>query len=118
MYQIVTVDKVEASVDFDAPLFLDTESVELYGKTRLVQIYQEAWDHVLMVEHPSEVWIQDLMSRGESVFHNAHYDITTMQQNAGNRFIPERFVDTFLAARLAFPRADGYTLDEVMTHVS
>lgn len=117
MYQIVTVDKVEASVDFNAPLFLDTESTELYGKTRLVQIYQEAWDHVLMVEHPSEAWIQDLMARGESVFHNAHYDITAMQQNVGNRFIPERFADTFLAARLAFPRAAGYTLDEVMEHV-
>lgn len=115
MYQLVLQEVAEASIDFDAPLFIDTESVELYGKTRLVQLYQEGWNFVRMVEWPDEKWIQHLMRK--CVFHNAHYDITAMQQNAGNRYIPAEFYDTFLAARLAFPRLGEYTLDAVMTQV-
>ena len=115
MYKLVSQAEAEASLDKEALLYIDTEAVALYGKTRLVQLYQEGWDFVRMVEWPEETWIQRIMQN--AVLHNAHYDITAMQQNANNRFIPEVFYDTFLAGRLAFPRLQEYTLDAVMTHV-
>ena len=117
MYKIVTTVQLMEALQEGAPLFYDTESTELYGKTRLAQFYQESWDHVLLVERPDEVWLQSVLEKYSAVMHNAHYDITAAQQQANNRYIPPEFYDTFLAARLQFPRLGEYTLDAVMTEV-
>ena len=117
MYKIVTTVQLMEALQEGAPLFYDTEATELYGKTRLAQFYQESWDHVLLVERPDEVWLQSVLEKYPAVMHNAHYDITAAQQQANNRYIPPEFYDTFLAARLQFPRLGEYTLDAVMTEV-
>lgn len=117
MYQFVTPVELMEAIDKGAPLYYDTESTGLYEKTRLAQFYQEGWDFVCLVEWPDEEWLQSVLDVCESVMHNAHYDVTAAQQQAGNRYIPPLFHDTFLAARLAFPRLGEYTLDAVMAHV-
>ena len=117
MYQFVSTVELMEALDKVAPLYYDTESTGLYEKTRLAQFYQEGWDFVRLVEWPDEEWLQSVLDVSESVMHNAHYDVTAAQQQAGNRYIPPLFHDTFLAARLAFPRLGEYTLDAVMAHV-
>lgn len=104
-------------LDKSKPVFFDTESVQLYGKTRLAQIYQEGWPKAELIEWPDEAALQQDLAPYHIVMHNAHYDTTALQQNAENRFIFPNMDDTFLLARLAFPRAEGYALDDVMTLV-
>lgn len=117
MFEVTTLGAVVNSIDYTAPLAFDTESTGLYEKTRLAQFYQKGWDKVKLVEWPDELLLQQVLSKCFSVLHNAHYDFTALQQNAGNRWVPERFADTFLLARLHFPREEGFTLDDVMTYV-
>lgn len=101
----------------DLPVFFDTESICLYGKTRLAQIYQVGMEKAALLEFPDEAALQTFLNDYHIVMHNAHYDITSLQTHANNRFVFDNFDDTFLLARLAFPRLEAYSLDAVMTHV-
>jgi twinkle protein len=112
IYKIVKLSDV--TVDSNLPLFADTETCGLYGKVRLLQLYQEGWEHVQLVEWPNHLALVHFISSHYTVWHNAHYDITVTQQQSGVRFVPERFDDTFLAARLAQPQYDKYSLDAVI----
>ena len=117
MYNIVTFEEMCARVEPSKPLAFDTESTGLYEKTRLAQFYQAGWDKVLLVERPDEVQLQLFLDNCWVVMHNAHYDITAMQQNCCNRWIPKKFDDTFLLARLHYPREEAFNLEAVMTYV-
>ena len=117
MYRLVSLAEAEKELDTELPLFADSETIGLYGEIRLLQLYQVGQPVVLIVERPNPQLVQYFLSKFTSVWHNAHYDITTTQQQAHNRWIPEQFHDTFLLARLALPRLGEYTLDAVMTAV-
>lgn len=114
-YELTTL--LDIVVDAELPLFCDTETEGFYGKIRLFQCYQKGWDAVLMVERPNALHLAGFLASKHSVWHNSHYDITTIQQQTGSRFVPTRFNDTFLASRLAQPEFDTYSLDAVMTRV-
>lgn len=107
----------DITVDSNLPLFCDTETCGLYGKIRLFQLYQEGWPDVLLVEWPNAVQLAAFLAQYYTGWHNAHYDITTIQQQTGTRFVPDEFDDTFLLARLALPQYETYSLDDVMTYV-
>lgn len=107
----------ELNLDPTLPLAVDTETIELYGATRCVQLFQRGMPQAAVVEWPGDVELQQFLDNYHCILHNSHYDITVMQQNAGNRFVPKNFDDTFLLARLAFPRLEEYNLQAVMTHV-
>lgn len=104
-------------IDFNLPLFCDTETCGLYGKVRLFQCNQSGWDQVHLVEWPNPLELAAVLMKSYTVWHNAHYDITTVQQQTGTRFVPERFDDTFLLSRLAQPQYETYSLDEVLMRV-
>jgi len=109
------VDAFE-NVNKDEPLFLDTETCGLYGKVRLLQMYQPHLPHVVLVEWPSLFEMMAILQSYNNVYHNAHYDITTIQQNSGTRNIPDLVNDTLFLARLAFPAEEAFSLDAVMTY--
>lgn len=103
-------------IDKTKPIAVDTETLGFYQKVRLVQLYQSDWDKVKVVSYPNELALQTVLAGVKQIYHNAHYDITTIQQT-NTRWIPDDFEDTFLLARIALPKLGEYSLDVVMTSV-
>lgn len=113
-YKIV---KELPETDVTKPLFADTETCGLYGKIRLLQLYQEGWPEVIMVEWPEPMLVAKFINENHTIWHNAHYDITVVQTALGRvNWVPNKFHDTFLLARLHFPYEEKFSLDEVMTY--
>lgn len=100
--------------DSSATLFVDTETVKLYGTTRLVQFYQAGWDSVVIVEWPNNFELICTLANYHTVYHNAHYDLTTFQQNSSYHVAPDNFDCTFLLSRLAYSDQEKFSLDDVM----
>lgn len=118
MYKILTLAELDKLTDKTKPVFSDTETCGLYGKIRLYQAMQEGWEEAVMVEWPCPMSLYLYLNSVHSVWHNAHYDITALQQNCGkNPIIPNEFDCTFLLSRLAFPTLDGYTLADIIMAV-
>jgi len=115
IYKIVKLEDI--IVDESLPLFCDTETIGLYGKVRLLQLNQKGWPQVLLVEWPNIIQLAAFMIKHHTIWHNAHYDITTVQQQSNTRFVPAKFDDTFLAARIAKPYWTEFTLDATITSI-
>lgn len=112
-----TLEDAELVLRKSEPLFADTETDGFYGAVVLVQLYQPHLDHVIIVENPSEFMLSLFTDKFITVWHNAHYDLTTLQQQTSTRFIPKVFHDTFYLGRLAFPHKEKFSLDEIFTYV-
>ena len=118
MYKITTLKEVKSLVDKTKPLFCDTETCGFYNKIRLIQFNQEGWEEVLLVEWPNAYELAVLVGvEYHTVWHNAHYDVTTIQQQTNSSFIPLKLDDTFLLSRLAQPEYLTYSLDDVTARV-
>lgn len=115
MFKLVTDSELLANIDPTKPLFADTETDGFYGKIMLVQCMQEGWDTVLMVRKPEDITMLTLM-KNHFVMHNAHYDISTVQQVITKRFVPKHFDDTLLLARIRWPEKQTFTLDDVLLY--
>lgn len=115
-YSLKSMADAVALIDKDKPVFADTETKGLYGEVRLLQLMQAGWDEVILVENPPAFELVHFMKNYHTVWHNAHYDITTVQQNTG-KFVPDNFDDTFLLARLHFCDKEKFSLDEVLAYV-
>lgn len=115
-YKLVDLATVISAVDKEQELFVDTETINLYGTVRLAQFFQVGWPEVLMVEYPEIYSLTAFLGTTKNVAHNIHYEVTVCQQNTETRFIPDRMHDTFLLARLAYPQKEKFSLDEVMEY--
>jgi DNA polymerase I-like protein with 3'-5' exonuclease and polymerase domains len=111
IYRIVTMQELIEATNFKHKVACDSETKGLYGKIRLLQVYQRDWDQVLIVENPNHLEVVSYMSKIHSIWHNAHYDFTT----TAPRWSPDKFSDTFLLARIADPAHQEYSLDACMT---
>ena len=98
-------------------LFLDTETTwspgntdnsksnggGLYGDVRLIQLYQEGWDEALLIDcyfiHLEDVL--DMIEGFNQVWHNASYDLHTINLVTDKPYIPEKFDDTLYLSRLS-----------------
>lgn len=118
-YKIVEMQELLENVNSQLPLMFDTETLTLYGKIRLAQFYQDGWDRPLLVEYPNPFELVALLSnQHEVVMHNAHYDITTIQEQLGKQvWLPNSFNCTFLLARLHFFLKQEFSLDKVCSYV-
>ena len=97
-------------IDESKELFADTETAGLYGKVVLVQFMQAGWPKAKLVRNPNATELAFLIAKHHTVWHNMHYDLTTVSAHSA-LCIPARVDDTFLAARLAQPQYDEYSLD-------
>lgn len=113
IYRKATMQELNEVTDFKLKVACDTETVGLYGRIRTLQVYQRDWDQVLVVENPNHLEVVAYLSKVHSIWHNAHYDFTTIAP----RWFPEKFSDTFLLARLADPAHQEYSLDACMMRV-
>lgn len=115
-FKVVLKDLTLPGFNRDEDLFVDTETVGLYGKIRLAQFYQRGMAEVLIVEWPDPYQLAATLDQFNNVAHNIHYEITVVQQNSVTRWCPERMEDTFLLARLAMPQREKFSLDDVMDY--
>lgn len=117
-YKKITLAELAVILDYSAPLGFDTETIGFYGKIRLASFYQKGWDVPVIVEWPNPFELAAMLTKAHCVMHNAAYDISTVQDQMGKvLWMPERFDDTFFAARLHFYRNDGFGLDKVVGYV-
>ena len=98
-------------------IYTDTETVGLYGKVRLLQVYADGFNEVHLVEWPEAFETMVFLGKYHTVWHNAHYDITVCQKNSGTRWIPERFDDTLLLSRLEHYDSLEFSADVIMKRV-
>tara|TARA_R110000824_G_C15233132_1_gene679116 strand:- start:30774 stop:32492 length:1719 start_codon:yes stop_codon:yes gene_type:complete len=115
-YRILKLVDAMAELDSSQPVFADLETCGLYGKPRMLQVYQPHLDAVILVEWPNVFELMLELGKFNTVWHNSHYDVTTMQQTSCTRWVPAEFEDTFYLARLAFPEKEKFSLDEVFTY--
>ncbi len=116
-YHKATLEEANEVINEQLPVFLDTETCGFYGKVRLLQIMQEDWDSVIIVEWPDPMLLANSINWWHSVWHNAHYDVTTIQQQTETRWVPSRFDCSFLLARLAYPHKEKFDLDNTLKYV-
>jgi len=115
MYRLLrTSDSLsEIEINPHLPVFCDTETMEdegyssggLYGKIRLFQLYQEDWDMAIIIDCmyvPLEN-VLDLVHPHRLVFHNAAFDVHTINRKTKNVWIPDGGIeDTLYLSRLAY----------------
>ena len=116
-YRELALPDVLPLIDYSKPLMYDSETVGFYGKIRLAQFYQKGWELPVIVENPNVYELVSMLTKAHLVMHNAHYDITTIQEQLGRQsWMPEKFDCTFLLARIHYFLKDGFALDEVVRY--
>lgn len=117
-YAFVTFEELKELIDPEKPLMFDTETVGLYGKIRLAQFFQEHFEGAMLIQWPDPMQLVALLTKLHTVCHNAHYDISTIQENLDNlAWMPETFDCTFLLARLYYYNKEKFSLDDVVEYV-
>jgi DNA polymerase-1 len=99
-------------IDYDKPVFCDTETcIEegktdggLYGLVRLVQIYQSGWDKAIIFDcfFIELRDVLDIIKNCHLVFHNAAYDLHTINIHTPNFWYPVSVDDTLYLSRLEY----------------
>jgi DNA polymerase I-like protein with 3'-5' exonuclease and polymerase domains len=118
MPRYIELDELLPSIKAEQPLAFDTETQGKYGKICLAQFYQSHWEEVLVVKNPDPIMLMSCLAQLKDtplIMQNASYDISTIQRQTGSRFIPHKFEDTLLLARIFWPALDSYTLD-ILVH--
>ncbi|MCH9665977.1 MAG: hypothetical protein K0U41_09065 [Gammaproteobacteria bacterium] len=107
-------------INADIPLMVDTETCGLYGRIRLVQFYQPQFEKVILVEWPNPYQLMGMLNKVHPVFHNASYDISTIQRNVGGlAWRPETLDDTLYLSRLHFYKIkEGFKLDQCVEYAT
>lgn len=83
---------------------IEEKAAGLYGAIRLVQLYQEGWDMVPVIDCLF-VELQDILDHIQPytcVFHNASYDLHTINCHTSQLWLPESFHDTMYLSRLTW----------------
>jgi DNA polymerase I-like protein with 3'-5' exonuclease and polymerase domains len=95
-----------------SPVFCDTETTEdegktsggLYGRVRLIQLYQSDWDNVAIIDcdYVPLRLVLDMIVDHHLVFHNASFDLHTINCYTDEVWLPKNVDDTLYLSRLAF----------------
>lgn len=124
IYKYGTLKELSDSIDPTMPIYLDTETSKLGSQIRLVQVYQEAWEQVMLFDTTSTsvstLWYT--LQPHHLVLHNGVYDFGCFKEDLPkNTFeMPREWDDTFYLSRLAHPNwnvGKGYSLDAALTCV-
>lgn len=115
----VCKDPKQVSINPEKYVYVDTETIGLYGRIRLVQIYQSDWDEVIIFDtNETPLYeIYTLISKHTCVFHNGCYDMSCFIKNLGSEAVFNDWEDTFLAGRLCFPDLETFSLDSMLERV-
>lgn len=92
------------------PIIMDTETIGLYGRTRLIQLRQDSTSYIIDCFKHNIEDVKHFLKDCHLVLHNSHYDFSCEDFR---RFIPRKIDDTMLLARLAFPELESFSLANV-----
>lgn len=106
---------ITEGLDRTKPLIWDTETIGLYGQTRLVQVRQGETSYVYDLFYINVEDVKYYFKDWHLVMHNGHYDLSCRDFM---RWIPKQFDDTMVAARLAWPGWDSHSLHNVAQQLS
>lgn len=118
MYTLVT-DLESINIDSESYLYCDVETEQLFHKIRLVQLYQSAWDKVIVLD-TREVNLMDIYQKIKDhkvVWHNGHFDMSCFINDLGSFARFKNWDDTFLAGRLALAHLEKFSLDSMLSAV-
>lgn len=101
------------NVNREEPLFFDLETQGLYGEILLASFYQKGWPEAIVIERPNSYDLLSFLIDKYIIGHNIHYDISTIQAQTKTNFIPYKFDDTFIAAKLRWPAKENFDLESV-----
>jgi len=119
IYKYSSNEELVRVLDPSREVFVDTETAKLGSQIRLVQVYQEGWDQVLLFNTPM-VFI--ILQSYHLVGHNFLYDLGCLRIDLpeGAYKTPAHWDDTFYLSRLTFPEwntGKGFSLDAALTKV-
>lgn len=115
-YKYYTFEELLPVLDPGDPVFFDVETDGLYGPVMLAQFYQEGLDHVALVAKPAARDLMVFVAGFTTVMHMANYEISTIQAQVEFPWVPAKFEDTFLLARLHYYKEEAFSLDAVMSY--
>lgn len=101
---------ITEGLDISKPLIWDTETIGLYGQTRLVQVRQGETSYVYDMFYVNPEDLKHYFKGWHLVMHNGHYDLSCRDFM---RWLPAKLDDTMVAARLAWPGWDSHSLASV-----
>lgn len=112
MFEVVE-DVSSVKVDKGAYLYMDTETIGLYGKIRLVQLYQSHWDKVIIFDtYKTKLKeVVNLIKECPLVLHNGFYDLRCLYLHGFDLY---NFEDTFLLGRLHYAKLESFALDSML----
>jgi len=129
-YQLIrTVDEFKAiEIDYTKPLFCDTETMEeqgktkpkggLYGLVRLMQIYQTGWKKAILIDcyFVDLNAVLSLLKPCHTVWHNASYDIHTINCHTEDFWYPAKVDDTFYLAKAKYTDKQKFGYYDCLAH--
>lgn len=121
IYKSGSVKELIEAIDPIQPIYVDTETSKLGSQIRLVQVYQEHWEQVLLFDTTEvsvvSVWV--VLQPHKLIGHNFTYDLGCFRKDLpeGVFEMPRDWEDTFYLSRLAFPQWQEYSLDIALTNV-
>jgi len=127
MYKLVRdMADFDETIDTVKPLFTDTETYEdiakssggLYGQVRLIQIYQEGWEHAYLFDCMFVDFheVLAILKPNFLVFHNGSFDLHTINCNTEELWLPCNVGDTFYMSKIAYPEHTKYTFYDCLSH--
>ena len=99
--------------DTSRPIFFDTETIGLYGRTRLVQLRQDdiAYEYDCFYVNIED--IKTYLKNAHLIAHNIHYDLSCTDFR---RWLPRKIDDTMLVAKMLNPELDSHSLGSLVKH--
>lgn len=101
---------ITEGLDKSKPLFFDTETIGLYGRTRLVQVRQGDIAYEYDCYYINIEDIKYFFKSWHLVIHNAHYDLSCLDFR---RWLPFKLDDTLLMARCLYPDLESFSLESL-----
>jgi len=102
----------EISLDPSQKIFCDTETYldegktkgGLYGKIRYIQLYQSGWETAYLIDcmFVDLQLILDTIQNTHLVFHNAAYDLHTINLHTKDLWLPTYLTDTLYLSRMKY----------------
>lgn len=109
-----TKEFITKGIDTNKPIIVDTETIGLYGRTRLIQIRQESIHYEYDCFYINIETIKHFLKPCHLVFHNAIYDLSCPDFK---QWIPKKIDDTLLIMRLQFPFLNSFDLKSLSKEI-
>ena len=121
IYKQGSIQELVEALDPTQPVYFDTETSKLGSQIRLIQVYQEHWNQVLLFDtlNTSALILWTVVQPYHLVGHNLTYDMGCFNKDlpVGTFTMPEQWDDTFYLSRLTNPEWQEYSLDKALTKV-